>query len=50
MRFLLHAVERAHGIGAEIAVDVDVGLDLESLHGVAHGVVIELDCSGRRKR
>ena len=42
MRFLFHAVERAHGIGAEIAVDADIGLDLECLHGIAHGVVIDL--------
>ena len=41
VRDLLLAVERAHGVGAEIAVDVDVGFGLERLHRVAHGVVIE---------
>ncbi len=40
-RDLLLAVERAHGIGAEIAVDVDIGFGLERLHRIAHGVVIE---------
>ena len=41
MRFPLLAVERAHGIGAEVAVDVEVAFGLEGLHRVAHGVVIK---------
>ena len=41
MRFLLLAIERAHRVGAEIAIDADVAFGLERLHRVAHRVVVK---------
>ena len=39
--FLALAVERAHGVGSEIAVDADVAFRLERLHRIAHRVVVK---------